>query len=509
MLCSFARRLLRRLPLLRSAAALGVLLLAGSLLAATARPAHAQDADAAERVITFDEAVRLALEQNYRLRLAQNDVEAQSVEVARNRMQFLPDLRTSASGFRNYGRTFSQEQGGIVNTSESARFGVSTSLNLFNGFRDDASLDEAQAQTRAASRTLSRRRQDVVFDVIARYIDLAQNREIVRVQEENLALRREQLQQTEVLIEVGERPPSEVYQQRAAVAEAEGQRLEAERAAEITETELIRLLVLDPLGEYAFSAEAVERVAEAELAPETYALDRLLQQAFDARADLRAQEALINARQQGVRAARAGYYPRLDVSADYGSNWSSLAAQDVPDTGTPPQVITVQDVNGTPQQITVPGTGGLPDSETIPFFDQLDDRRNGTVGLSLSFPIFDRFQTRYNVDQAQVQLDDARFQLEQQRDDLAVEARQALVDYQNAQQALDVAETRLEAAEQAQRAAEERYELGAAPYVELAQANTELVRAASERVRAKYDVLFQKKRIDYVQGVLNPEAPLL
>jgi len=71
-----------------------------------------------------------------------------------------------------------------------------------------------------------------------------------------------------------------------------------------------------------------------------------------------------------------------------------------------------------------------------------------------------------------------------------------------------VAAERLQAAHRAQEAAQERYRLGAATYVELADANTSLAQAQSNRVRARYDLLLQKKRLTYVTGTLDPEAPL-
>ena len=464
--CPFSTRLLAPCALLLAFAAL--LLLPG--------------AARAQQVIGFEEAVDLALQNNYTLRQAANDVDVQSIGVSRNRLEFFPDLGLNIGGRRDFGRTFIQEQGQIANlTSESANFGASTSLNLFNGFLDDATLDQAQYQVDAASRSLRRQREDVIYDVVSRFIELAQNREIVDVQEGNVALREQQLEQTQALIEVGDRPPSDVYQQQAALAEARQMLLNAERNVQLTETEIVRLLALDPFGDYTFEATPIERTAEAELDLQEYDLSELVQQASNRRLDLRAQEASIVADEQGVRAARADYYPRLDLSANYGSNWSSLEERPVP---------------------------GTDNSRSVPFFEQLDSRRGGSVGFSLSFPIFDRLQRNYNVEQAQVQVENARFQLEALEQDVAVQVRQAYINYQNARTSLDVTEARLQAAQQAQEAAEERYNLGVATFVELAQTNADLVSAASERVRARYDFLLQKKSIEYATGVLDVDAPL-
>ena len=500
-------RFCRPLSLLSSAVAF--LCFACGLLVFAPLRVHAQEgAPASGTTITYEEAVRLALERNYQLRLAQNDVATQSINVDQNRAEFYPNLSFSASGGRDFGRNFSQEQGRIVSEASNAmRFSASSGVNLFNGFRDDATLDAAQARTQAAGRTLRRRRQDVVFSVLSRYIELAQNRALVDVREEQLALREQQLEQTEAQIEVGEKAPSEIYQIQADVAAARQQLLQAERNVEISQTELVRLLVLDPFGEYDFETETLQN--EAEPAAPPYELDALLATAYDERSDLHAQLAAIAAEKQGVRAARAGWWPRLDLSASYGSNWNSLSTRPLPGTGTPPrQAQITPDGGGEPIVIEVPGTGTPPQMSTTPFFDQLDARRGGGISLSLSVPIFDRFQTRYSVEQAQVQLENQRFQEELLRQDIAVEIRQALVDYRNAQTELEVTAERLQAARQAQEAAQERYRLGAATYVELAEANTSLAEAQSARVRAQFMLLQQERRLAYVTGTLDPSAPL-
>ncbi len=439
----------------------------------------ALDQDA--RRVTFDEAVRIALDQNLQLKRADNVVRLQEISVSRNRMDFFPNLTFSAGGTQQYGRNFSLQEGAFINeTSEFASLGASSSINLFNGFRDVASLNSAQLSNAAADQGFERTRQDVVFQVMERFITLVANDEQVRVLEEELAYQQQLLERVEEFVEVGTRPSSELYQQRAAEAEAELAVLEAQQALQISETQLIQVLQLDPFGAYRFEAPEVERV---ELAEVQYDFDQLVRTAYERRADLDAGQLQVQAAGAQVRVARGGYFPRLDLSAGYGSGWSSVAR--------------------------IPVSGSDPIRFTQPaFFDQLDNRRSGSLGLSLSLPVFDRLETRNNVEQAQVQLQNARYDLQDLQQDVALQVRQAYLNYETAEKALDVTATRLQAAEQAREVAEARYTLGAAPFLELAEANANYVNAASARVRAVYDFLYRKKLIDYYLGVLDPSEPL-
>lgn len=209
-----------------------------------------------------------------------------------------------------------------------------------------------------------------------------------------------------------------------------------------------------------------------------------------------------------IDVAQSALYPSLDLSVDYGSNWASTALLPVPGTGRPPTQVQVQTAGGGTVPYFVPGTGSNPTLVQPDFFDQLDNRRGGSITLSLSIPLFNRYQTRASIEQARVQALNAQYAVQDRRQQIAAEVRQAILDYRNAQQRLAAAKERLQAARLAREAAQERFRLGAASIVELTNANRNFVQAASEEVRAQYTLVFQQQLIDYYIGTLNPETPL-
>jgi len=199
----------------------------------------------------------------------------------------------------------------------------------------------------------------------------------------------------------------------------------------------------------------------------------------------------------------------LSLAVGYGSDWSSNALVPVPGTATDPRVITVTPDDGPPATFDVPGSGTDPDFVRPTFFDQLDQRRGGSVRLALIVPIFDRFQTRTQVAQAEVDALNARYDLHDQQQLVALQVRQAVLDYRSARVQLAATTERVEAAERARGAASRRYELGAATFVELTQAITEVVAARSAQVRARYDVLLAQTLIDYYTGQPDPQRALV
>ena len=443
------------------------------LVLASLTPAAAQ-APSSE-TITFDEAVTIALDQNTDLRRAINNVERRDATIRQQQFDFAPNLSLSTSGTRQFGRSFSQEEGAIVNqTTDIFRASARSSITVFDGFNNIASLREANRQGEASELTLERTRQDVVFTVMEQFITLSQSKQQVEVRQSEVEFQEQQLEQIREFVDAGARATSDLFQARADLAQAEQQLLQAEREVEVNNTRLIQTLQLDPFGTYTFETPDVD---PAELEAREYAISQALNEAFDRRVDLRAQQANVRASEAGVRVAQSNYWPSLSLNVSYGSNWSSRV-------------------------------NALPNNMDPSFFDVLDSRRGGSFGLSLSFPIFDRLQRRTQTAQARASVREAEYALQDQRQAVALQVRQAILDYRNAQKQLEAAESRLESARRLRDAAQERYNLGSASIVELSQATRDFTDAASAKVQAEFDVAFQQKRIAYQMGMLNPDTPL-
>jgi outer membrane protein len=422
--------------------------------------------------IDFTDAIRIALDQNTDIKRASNQVDQSNATIWAERMDFVPTFDISTTGSRDFGRTFSTQEGGFIGqTTDNVRVSGRGSMTLFDGWNNVASLRRANAQGEANALSLERTRQDVIFEVMDRYIALVENREILRVQKEELEARRQQLRQIREFVDAGSRPVSALYEQEANVAEQESAVFSAQRDVQISETRLIQTMQLDPMGAYRFDAPSI---GDDSLQVDAYNPQQLIAEAMDRRLDLRAAQADVRAAQHGVREAKSSYFPTVSLSGAYGSNWSSNPSA----------------------------------TEPSNFFDLLDERKNGGLSLSLSIPVFQGLRPNAQVEQAQVQAQNARYNLKDQRQQVALQVRQAYLDYQNARKQLEATSKRLRSARQAREAAQERFNLGAASIVELTNAQRTFVDAASQRVRARYNFVFQQKLIDYYVGVLTQQEAL-
>ena len=433
-------------------------------LAAVSLAAGVARADDPPRTITFEEAIGIALKQNITVRQAQNATALDAASVRQQRMQFLPSLSMNAGTSGNLGRNFSETEGRIVDqTTQSVNGGISSSVTLFDSLRNVANLKQAQLSQDASEQDLARARQTAVFSVASNFVSLVAQQEQLRVQQENLESQQALENQIDQFVKAGVRPISDLYQQHATMASARASVVEAQRALDLAKVDLIQTLQLDPTAEYEFEPPTIDASAVATM---SFNLDSLLARALANRADLHAQSTLVEAAEQGSRAAGAGKWPTISLTAGYNSSFS-----------------TANDVG---------------------FMDQIDQRRGGSIGIGISIPLFDRGSTSIASEKAALQEENARLALSNQRQQVALEVRRAYLDYRAAQERLNAAEAQEKAASLAVTTSQERYRVGAATLVEITQARASQVQAASALVNARYNLVFQQALMSYYTGELEP-----
>lgn len=263
--------------------------------------------------ITFEEAVGIALTQSTVIARAENQTTIDRIAVSDARMRFVPDVKFNTSGSQYFGSS------GVTGAGyQSLNASLSSSVVLFDGLSNVANLRSAELGEKAGSLDAERTREDVVFAVISGYLPLIEAGEQLSVAEENLAAQEERERDVRVLVDRGSRPVADLYQQESTVAGARSSVVEARRAEDLAEINLVQTLRLDPAGDYAFEAPSLpEMTVAAAATPEA---NGLIERALSQRADVAAMDARVAAADQTVRAARGGRWPTVSLSAGYGTS---------------------------------------------------------------------------------------------------------------------------------------------------------------------------------------------
>jgi outer membrane protein len=205
--------------------------------------------------------------------------------------------------------------------------------------------------------------------------------------------------------------------------------------------------------------------------------NQLIRLALDSRKDLKAATGLADAADENVTNARGGYYPRLDFGGTGGTVSRTLLTH----------VVNGQDVlAGVSQQPELP---------------QLEDHWLYTLGLTMTWAVFDRGVVHSQVEHAAADAKSAALDRDDLRIQVEGEVRQACGDYHAATRRLQAAEEGLKAAKAAYESVDGRYSVGAASFIDLTTAQTQLAEAEESQAQAKTDVFLQAKLIDHYVGV--------
>lgn len=421
--------------------------------------------------ITLQEAIDIALENNITLRQAENNMLLQNAGVTSAQMDFLPNLNFGLNGNRNTGRQFVQETLSYDDlTTLSSGASLSSGVTIFDGLRNINNLRAAQTSKLSAEENLQRAKENVIFNTASSYLSVLLNQELLNIAKENLEASQKQLEQVKAQVEVGMRPMVDLYNQEAVVANNEFQIVERENALNISIIQVVRILAIDPMQDYEFVTPGID---EENLEVKNFSLTQLIEQAMLNRSDLRGTEAQIKLSEYNLRIARGAYLPTVSLSASLSGGYSDQFRERTP-------------------------SGEVVD---VGYFDQITDRnRRYSIGFNIQVPIFNRYNTRLNVQRSQVDYKNAMLDLEAKKLEINQEVRQAYNDYLSASKQLDTTERALLAASKAYETEQERYRVGASTLIELTQANAEFVSASSNRVQAVYRFVFQEQLLNYYLG---------
>lgn len=434
----------------------------------------------APQQISLQEAIELALENNISLLQATNNMGIQDANVRSAKGDFLPNLNANFGGQRRTGRQFVQETLEFDDfTTNTVSGSISTNLIVFDGLRNIYSLRASQSARLSAEEMLERQRENVIFNTAVAYLSVILDEELLKIARENLESSAKQLEQIEAQVEVGMRPIVDLYNQEALVARNEFEIVQQENSLNISTLQLIRIMAIDPLQDYAFY---IPEIDESSLIRQNFSLDELVNSAMENRRDLRSTEIQITNASQNLRIARGAYLPTLSVSASLSSGYSDQF-----------------------REVTLDDQGNF-SRQTVDFFDQFSDlNRSRQVGFNLQIPIFTRFNTARQVQIGQIQYKNAVIELEAKRLEIYQEVRQAYNDYIAASQQLNTTERSLIAATKAFETEQERYRVGASTLIELTRAQAEFVSASSNRVQSVYRFVFQEKLLEYYLGRISTE----
>src|SRR5690606_29652561 len=129
------------------------------------------------------------------------------------------------------GQQFQQVEGEIVVTNvtnEIVNGNLNVSMPLFNSGRRILDTQSAKLALEAGEKGINRAKQQVIFDVSKRYLQVLLDQELLHIATQNLEDQKQQLLQIEGFVDAGLRTMSDLYNQQSEVARLESVKVDAE-----------------------------------------------------------------------------------------------------------------------------------------------------------------------------------------------------------------------------------------------------------------------------------------
>ena len=415
---------------------------------------------------TLERCIDYAVEHNITVKQYEQQVEQRVLQRSNARNQRLPDLNASAGQNFSFGRGLTAQNTYTNTNTSSTSFSVGTSVPLFTGFQIPNQVRLSRLNLEAATQDLEKARNDIRIQVAQQYVQTLYDMEILDVACRQVSIDSAQAARLQVLFDVGRTSHAELSQQQATLAQSRLTATQARNNLQLALLNLTQLLELEsPEG---FTViRPLDPLEHLESLDNLTALspDAIFATALAVKPEIQAEQLRLKGTEYSIAIARAGLYPSLSFSAGLGTNYYT--------------------------------TSGF---TSDPFGTQLKNNFSQYLGLNLSIPIFNRFQTRNSIRSAKLDRVSQQLTLDNTKKVLYKEIQTAYYNTVAAREKLRSSMEARRASDDAFCLMQAKYEQGKATSTEFNEARANMLKAESDLTQARYEYLYQHALILFYQG---------
>lgn len=428
---------------------------------------------------SLERCIQYAISNNITIKQQELNVATSDNAVKQAQWNQAPSISASGNESVSFGRSRDNSNFSSVDKSAwSGNFGVGGQLNIFSGFSNKYTISRNKLDLQSALLEVERTKNDISLNIAAAYLQVLFSEELVTNSEKQIELTKMQVERTQKLVDAGNLSQSNLLEIRSQLAQEEVTLVNAQNQLDIAYLSLKQLLELP-----AESAFKIDHPTNLQLNNQ-YALSTpgKLFELSQGLPQIKSAEVKVQSAEKGIKIAKSGYYPTLSLAVQYGTSYFN-------------------------QAVEVKGTYLAADGKTeIPIYgkqstrDQLDKNQSTTFSLNLQIPIFDKFRSKYTVNNARIGFTFAQLDLQQRKNTLYKEISQAHADAVGAMKKYNATEKAREAFSESFNSIDKKFNVGAANSIDYNTAKNNLSKSESELLQAKYQFIFKTKILDFYKG---------
>lgn len=421
------------------------------------------------RTWSLKDCIDHALAHNIQLRRARLNAQSSATDVKEAKAGLLPTLSAAVTQSVQY-RPFQEQTGNFVNGSiasssshkvtQSGSYGINASWVVWNGGKNRADITDRTYSQQMAELSARQEANSIQEEIAELYVQILYSREAEATNRQLLDADRQLLARGRELLAAGQMAQSDVAQLEAQVSSGEYDVVNS--STQIAQYELQLKQLLELPGDEDFHISTAEAPAdEAVLAPIPLTAE-VYQAALSQRPEIESSALGVEQSDLAVKIAKAGRMPTISLTAGLGDSHMTGTRSD--------------------------------------YFTQMKNNFDGSLGVSLSIPIFDGRSTKSAVERAQIgqltaRLDqqDARKQLYSTIETYHQNAVSHQARYRSSVSSVKSYATSYELMS-------EQFRLGKTNIAELLNSRSQLLSARQEMLQNKYTALLNIALLGFYGG---------
>lgn len=417
-----------------------------------------------QELLTKESAINIALENNYGIKIAKNNVKAAENNASIYNSDYLPTLTANAgANYSNETTEFTAQNGTQteVNDAESKQYNASIGLNytLFDGFgraynykklKESFNFSELEAQAII---------ENTVLQIFSVYYEVAQLLENNRNILESLNISKQRLTRTQYGFDYGQNTKLQLLNAEVDVNNDSIRYINAQRFLANSKRDLNLLLGRSVETDFTVETNITFNLV--------FELQSLMEKAKQHNVEMQKAAKNIELSEFDIKINKSNLYPTLDFKSSYGFNKADNDA-------------------------------------SFNYAEQLSNGLN--AGFSLNWNLFDGGSTKVRIQNAKIHNDNLIIQKELVFNELERNVANSLEIYTNALFILSAEEKNVETNKRNFLRTEEAYKLGQITSIEFRQAQVNLLNAQSNLNQATYDAKNAELKLLQLTGeLLNTE----
>lgn len=420
-----------------------------------------------EETWDLERCIQYAVENNIQIQKSNVSEQQQEVSLKEAQAALFPSLSFGMNQSLNY-RPLQDSPNSIVangmaNTSvkkltENGNYSLNASWTVWDGKSNTNTIKIQKLNKKMAELDTEISKNSITEQITQLYIQILYSTEAKKVNESILETAKKQVERGKEMMQNGLLSETELKQLEAQWSSAQYDVVNAQTQIDDYNLQLKQLLELDPNTDFQIADLEIADEQALQLVPSS---NEVYSQALLLRPEIQSKQTAIEAAKLSVDVAKAGYQPSLSLNASISDSHYSTGAQ---------------------------------------VASQLKENLNGTIGLTLSVPIFDNRRNKSAVERAKLDQVTKSLELTEEQKNLYNTIESYNLQARNNQEKFKASITKTESMESSYRLLNEQFENGLKNVVELLTGKDDLLQAQQEKLQSKYTTLLNIQLLKFYQG---------